>query len=386
MNIRVLHVNHTALVGGAEHSLLELLSVLPTQGRALACPEGDLAARARALGVTVMEIPQTEASFRLHPVQTPAAIVSLAAAAAAVRSRARLLGADIVHANSVRAGLTAAGTRALGGPPVVTHVRDVLPSSRPARAVRAGVSAGTAHMIAISRYVAERFAPGASDDRLTVIDNPVDTRRFRPDPQARTEVRAELGIPETAETLAVLGQLTPWKAQDDAIRVLAQLRDGRPHARLLIVGGATFVSRSTRFDNRAYERRLHELVDREGLRDAVHFLGTRNDPERIMAAADVLLVPSHEEPFGRTVIEALSMRLPVLATDTGGPAEILRTPSDGFVLPPGRPHQWAQACLKLLERTPTDGQEDPRAYAERRFSPERHAAAIERVYSLVVDA
>ena len=68
----------------------------------------------------------------------------------------------------------------------------------------------------------------------------------------------------------------------------------------------------------------------------------------MLRAIDVLLVPSWEEPFGRTVVEAMAMEVPVLATSEGGPAESLREGVDGHLLPPRDPAAWVEPAARLL--------------------------------------
>ena len=139
------------------------------------------------------------------------------------------------------------------------------------------------------------------------------------------------------------------QGQDTAIEALALLREQGRDAQLLLIGAAKFVARSTRFDNERYLARLHELVARAGLQDRVSWLGEREDVPELMRALDVLLLPSWEEPFGRAVIEAMALGVPVLATEVGGPAEILTDGREGYLLPPRAPAAWARAIAELAD-------------------------------------
>src|SRR5207245_576576 len=111
---------------------------------------------------------------------------------------------------------------------------------------------------------------------------------------------------------------------------------------------AVFTSKATRYDNVGYVEVLKRLTADLGLQKAVHFLGEREDIPEILSAIDVLLVPSWREPFGRSVIEAMAMRVPVVATDIGGPAELITQGVDGFLLPPRNPSLWARELSRLL--------------------------------------
>jgi glycosyltransferase involved in cell wall biosynthesis len=381
--MRVLYVNHTARIGGGERSLLELLKGLPEGVTpALACPEGELGAAARRLGIPVVAVPEASPSFRLDPVRTPRGLVNLGRAALGVRGAARRLRTDIVHANSVRAGLIAAPLSWLGGPPVVVHVRDCLPAGAAADLTRRTIGAGSALVLANSNYTAASFAPNGSRATVRTVYNSVDLAAFDSARIDRDEARSLLGLDPGATALGVVAQITPWKAQDDAIRMLAALRRRGGDASLLIVGEAKFARGSEAFDNPAFERSLQAMVSDLGLAGAVTFLGERADIPDIMSALDLVLVPSWEEPFGRSVIEAMAMETPVIATDVGGPAEIVTDGAEGLLLPPRRPERWAEVAEEVLgapEELTRMGRTG-RQTAVARFGRDRHVEAVLAAY------
>ncbi len=213
-----------------------------------------------------------------------------------------------------------------------------------------------------------------------VIDNPVDPERFDPERFESNDVRRSLSLKGTP-VLGVIAQITPWKGQTRAVHILERLRITHPSAELVIVGETKFVTPATRFDNLAYEAEVRGLVSKLGLDDAVHLLGERDDVERIIAALDVVLVPSSEEPFGRSVIEALAMGVPVVATNAGGPPEVIRPGIDGIVLAPGDLDGWAEAVRSMARRGRAQGS---RSYAIERFGPARHGAEVISVYERAI--
>lgn len=379
---RVLLINHTGLVSGAERSLLTLIDGLPsTVVAGLACPAGPLAGMARERKVEVHPVRGTAGSLRLHPWHTPIAVAEIALSGLQVARAARSSGASILHANSLRAGLAAAIACRLGDHGLVVHVRDCLPDSASTRLIRRLVAREADEVVAISDYVADRFRQGltARDVRLRAIDNPVDLDRFRAG-AARTGASESPG-----PLLAIVGQISSWKGHDTAIRALHRLRTDHPHARLLIVGEVKFADASTRLDNRGYLAGLHELVDQLGLEDAVDFLGERDDVPEIMGRADAVLVPSIEEPFGRTVAEAMAIGTPVIATSVGGPAELIEDGVTGLLAPPGEPAAWSGAIRRIVERPDWANAMGRRAseVARERFASERHVAAMMDVYESV---
>ena len=380
---RVLFINHTGLVSGAEHSLLTLLSAMDIDQMAgLACPPGRLADEAARLGVRVHPIRGTSGSLRLHPWHTIIAFADLVRMGFEVHRIAHAAKATVLHANSVRAGLGTLVARRIGRQALVVHIRDCLPHGRAADAVRLLTTRNADALIAISRHVATRFAgeapPAAVREKMHVVDNPVDLSRFRP-PSTRPVTR------DAAPVLAIIGQITPWKGHDTAVRALPDVRSRFPGTRLLVVGEVKFEDSATRLDNRAFLRSLHELVGELKLDDAVDFLGERQDVPDIMAAADAILVPSVEEPFGRTVAEAMAIGTPVIATSVGGPAELIDNGSTGLLVPPGEPAAWSGAIRRIVEHPEWASKIGQRAseVARERFATEHHVAAMMEVYESV---
>ncbi|HME03848.1 MAG TPA: hypothetical protein VKG38_12560, partial [Solirubrobacteraceae bacterium] len=124
--MRVLFVNHTAEISGAERSLLNLLATLPESVQpAVASPRGRLQAAVAELGLPTTAITGTAGSLRMHPLHTPRTIGELCLAAAQLSRAARRRRVGILHANSIRAGIVVGLAPAPGAVRVV-HVRDCL--------------------------------------------------------------------------------------------------------------------------------------------------------------------------------------------------------------------------------------------------------------------
>jgi glycosyltransferase involved in cell wall biosynthesis len=164
------------------------------------------------------------------------------------------------------------------------------------------------------------------------------------------------------------------------------LREEGVDAHLLLIGSAKFVARSTRFDNEAYVADLRARVADAGLRDRVSWLGEREDVPELVRALDILLLPSTEEPFGRALIEAMALGVPVLATNVGGPAEIVTDGREGWLLAPHEPGAWARAARTIAESADRGvgmGRAGRRRVQEA-FTSEQHAAAMLAVYERAI--
>jgi L-malate glycosyltransferase len=381
--VRILYLSHTAEISGAEHSLLELLRWLPDDVQpSAATPAGALARALARLGIPTSSITGTAGSLRLHPLHTPRALGQLAASARQLRRAVALREIELVHANSVRAGIILALAR-LPGVARVVHVRDCMPPAAASRAAARLVAATADVVVANSHYTGEWFRANAPAARLAVVHNGVDLQRFDPQRVDRARARAALGpAPVGRLLLGVVAQLSPWKGQECAIDALAALARDGVDAHLLLIGSVKFRDPATRLDNESYVRRLRRRVEAQRLDDRVSWLGERDDIPELLAALDVLLLPSWQEPFGRALLEAMALGVPVIATNVGGPREIVRDGKEGLLLAPDRPGEWAAAIRALgddEQRRARMGAAGRQRVAEA-FGAATHARAVRGVY------
>ena len=387
--MRVLFVNHTAVVSGGEVSLIRLAEGLRTHDGvsvAVACPsDRRLAELVDHAGIERHAVPAFEASLRLHALRTPVALVRLAASGVAVARLARRWGADLLAANSLRAGLMGAIARRLGGPPMVVRAHEHLPLTPVGRAVRAVLIHSASAVVAVSGDAARRLNEGLEGDVVSFVHNSIDHERFDPERVTPAPIRRELGLDEQTALIGHVAQITPWKGQDTAIRALAELRRAGLDVHLLLIGDVEFEGSAVRYDNRAILGHLHELVERLGVRDAVHFLGRRSDVPELLPALDLSLVPSWNEPFGLVTVESMAMRTPPLVSDVGGGPELVEDGVSGRLLAPNRPKAWAQAAAALLSDRGALADMGERAQAAAgRFSDEEQAREMLAMYERVL--
>jgi glycosyltransferase involved in cell wall biosynthesis len=349
--MRILFANHTSAWSGAEVSLMRVLDGLRNDHDvSVACPSGgplaDAVDRAR---IPRVPLPAVDASLRLHPVQTPLGLGRLGAGGVALARAARRLRADVIHANTTRAGILGAVALGLGGPPFVVRAHEHIPLTPVGRAVRSLIVRTASGVVAVSDYTATRFNEGLPRPVATRVYNSIDHERFDPAHVRPADVREELGLAPDAALIGQVAQITPWKGQDTTIRALAELRAGGLDAQLLLVGEVTFGGKSVRYDNQAFLRSLERLVEELGVRDSVHFLGRRTDVPEILRALDLALLTSWEEPFGLVTVESMAMGTPPLVGSIGAGPELVEDGVSGRVLPPRRPELWAAAARELLE-------------------------------------
>ena len=178
-------------------------------------------------------------------------------------------------------------------------------------------------LVAISEYVGSTLVAGGLDPaRVRVVTNGIDVERWHPDTDGAAG-RQRLGIAPDAPLLITICRLFPEKGPAAIIEAVARLRDELPAIQLLIIGADVPGSN--------YSEDLRRLAADRGVSDNVRLLGRRDDIEELLAAADVFVMPSHDEPFGLVFCEAMAMGKPVVALDDGGTVEIVEEGRTGLL-------------------------------------------------------
>jgi glycosyltransferase involved in cell wall biosynthesis len=181
-------------------------------------------------------------------------------------------------------------------------------------------------------------AVGADQTKIIVCRNSVDIERFVPGD--RNRARRELGFSTDSIILMMLANLSPHKGQDTTIQVVRLLRDRGLPAEAYLAG----VDR----DQTNYEEDLKQLAHCSGVADAIHLLGFRRDTERLLQAADFFLLPSTHEGLPLSILEAQSVRVPVLAAPTAGVPEVVKHEKTGYLIPAKNAEEYAMTIERLL--------------------------------------
>src|SRR5919202_4899618 len=358
MSMRILFYNHAGEISGAERGLLAIMTRAQPAGHAvtLCAPDGPLTRAAGRAGIAVHAIPPLELGYTRNPLVLGSYLVR------AIQPLRGLVGAiqrsqpDIVHANSIRSGLLAAlAVRcAQPRPRLVVHMRDALQNEILDPLVAGIITRAADAVIPISHSVGQRLA--SAGGKIHVLHNAIILERYRHDCAAGVHFREQHGLPADAPLLAVVAQLTPWKGQLDALEAFARVRRAHPRAHLVIAGAAKFTGKHRRYDTTAFREALVARARQPDLQGCVHFVGDIADDftgavaavAAVYAAADLLVVPSWAEPFGRVVIEALAAECPVVATAAGAIPEILTHEVDGWLVSPRDPEALADGIATLL--------------------------------------
>jgi glycosyltransferase involved in cell wall biosynthesis len=343
--MRVLHVIAGAPTGGAETFCLDAIAALAVRGieqKVLCRPHSQAVARL------------AEASVPYEPLPfIPAA--RLLGGPTAIRRAATSWGADLVHAwmsraaSFVPAAMPCPVIGWLGGYYNVKYFKsaDYLIGVTPR----------------IRDYLLEHGFP---PQRAFVCHT------FGTLPDSPAASRASLGVPEGVLLLLLLSRLHEKKGIDTAIRALGHL----PMAHLCIAGEGP--------ERAKYENLACEL----GLSERVHFLGWRTDRKSLLEACDICLLPSRYEPFGTVIVEAWSMRRPLVAAAADGARQYVRDNENGALFPIDDIEALARRIMELAadpvlaEHLVQNGYRD----YERMFSREIVIANLLDIYRTVIDA
>ena len=277
-----------------------------------------------------------------------------------------------MYANSQKAFALAAPACAAARRPLIWHLHDILSAGHfgaGQRALTVGLANRWAARVIVPSLAAARafVAAGGRERLLRVVPNGLDGDASGP--------AAPLDLPYPF-VFGVFSRLAPWKGQEVALRALT----GLPGVGCVIVGGALF-------GEEAYARSLRTLAAELGVAERVRFLGHRDDVPALMRAVHAVVHPSTEpEPFGRTLVEAMLTRRPVVAAHAGAVPEILDEGRVGLLVPPGDPSALVVALGRIRAGEGSGMLDGAEARARWLYSAERMRAGIQGVVAETIPA
>ena len=288
---------------------------------------------------------------------------------------------DLIHANSLSVALLGGIVARINRIPILMHKRYAT-----SYGVLDRICERLLHrVILVSEATRWNFAPIA---KQTLIYNGVDLDAFQASPEEVQDLRAEL-LPDASDASIVAGvvtRITPEKGIHFLVRAIAALKGlslmTGTDIKLLIVGGPYFQK------DIDYMNELKQEVVDLGVEDSIIFTGFLPDTRIVTSLLDIVLVPSIiPEACPRTIIEAMAVGKPVIATPLGGSKELV-TPDTGILVPPEDASAIADAIAILTtdrERLRAMGKAS-RNRAEQLFSSEKNTALTEAVYAELLTA
>lgn len=270
---------------------------------------------------------------------------------------------DLIHSHYWLSGLVAQQLRAVWGAtiPIVHmfhtlgHMKNRIAVDDSQRASAQRIDAETrilefADRIIISTPAEEaqlKWLYGAETSKVTTLPPGVSLERFRPLPKELA--KEQLGIPQRNRNIIFTGRIEPLKGIDTLLRAMALIQQRRAatveNVCVAIIGGDPWGD-----DPDDEMARLQALRKELDIHDLVTFLGSKDQDvlPYYYAAAEMVVMPSHYESFGLVALEAMAMGTPVIASEVGGLAFLVRDGETGFHVPSRDPEALAERIYRLL--------------------------------------
>ena len=327
--IRVVQILATGTNGGAQEHLFGLVSRMDKSRydvSIVALSPGSAVRKLERAGFDVLVIDELDDAI---------AVGALAAHLVDVR-------ADVIHNHMYRAELV--GTRAAIALGEVGHRRPYVVSTVHSSRIRSDedrqelrdLTTRMDQLIAVSKMIEHKLEDeGRTGAPIRLIYNGVDLSRYD-DQEACCTLPDEYGMEPGSEIVGVVARLEPEKGHPTLLEAWPLVLRSVPDAYLLIVGEG---SRREALEAQARELRIaHRVV----------FTGRRDDVPAVTAALDVAVLPSYREAQGLSILEAMALSRPVVASNVGGIPEMITDGVTGLLVPPHEPAALAAGIVRLL--------------------------------------
>ena len=283
---------------------------------------------------------------------------------------------DIVHSHMFWSSLFASPIAWACGVPVIVE------TLHGTEAWRTGWKAKSNIDRVITRFVSKYVAVSTSDakflvnkkhvpaDKIAIIRNGIDLRRFSVSQNARKAIREKLGFKEEDQVLIMVARFHAGKGHAVLLTAMRQLLSVYPKLKLICVGEG---------DGETEIRRLRDELE---LANHVTLAGYQPNVPEWLKAADINVLPSFYEGFPLTILEAMASGLPTVATYVGGIPEAIEDGVSGILVPPGSAEKLADALSFLLSETETRERmgEAASLRASQRFGIEQQVRDTEKMY------
>ncbi|SFM53460.1 glycosyltransferase [Marinobacter zhejiangensis] len=311
----ILHLIDTTGPGGAETVFICLVRELQkTEFRNVVVlrGEGYVADQIRALGITPYII-DSKGSFNLGYLK-------------ALRKLVKSEGVSLIHAHLLGSNVYGALLAMLCRKPMISTFHgavDVATGERFLRAKFLIVGWGSSAIICVSKGLEKQLTERSAlpSNKLKLIYNGVDPDVFKRG--SETGLREELGIPLEATIVVSIGNVRPAKGYSYLVDAAIELAESDPNTHFVVVG----------HQRESVFKPLLQKIAASKTKPAIHWLGFREDVASILCQADLFLLPSISEGFSISTVEAMMAGIPVIATRSGGPEEIVDDGKTGILVP-----------------------------------------------------
>jgi len=275
---------------------------------------------------------------------------------------------DVVHGNDLRVNLSWALPAKIYAKGFIWHQRTVLSSSK----LWLLINYLCSYFVAISDVVMQGVPKNIPDNKKRVVYNPFDINTFISRASARNYTVQEYKIPENSFLLGAVGRIVEYKNIGFVIKNFYKIYNNINKNSYLIIVGTGDIE---------YLNELKASVYELGLNERVLFTGFVNNPDKIVASLDLLVASSCVDAFGRTVVEAMLQKTPVLAAKSGGHIDIVEEGVNGWFYDPAVKDDFIGKVSAIMNsqniNTVTDSAYE---YAKVNFSSQQHLNNMHDIY------
>lgn len=245
---------------------------------------------------------------------------------------------DIVYVNTYKAFPYVLFIKTFTRTKIILHVRDYTTSG----IIKSIMLNQSDRLICVSDFINKQFE-GKERDKTVTIYNGIDTH-FWKESNSISEIymRKQVNISSDKRLIIMVSQITQWKNHIDFIKVSKLIHERVINSHMAIIGQP--INKA----DQSYLEFLNECVKVEGVSDFFSIIDFQENIREVISMADILIHTAINEPFGRVIIEAMSLGKPVIAYRSGGPSEIILDNVTGYTLEPGDINGIAQKAINLL--------------------------------------
>ena len=386
--IKVAFVDHSPEIGGAESSLLTLLRHMDKNqfnATVVLTSEGIFSKRLREENIQVKVIYLPWTLIRLKRGNALKAFLFLAAYLFPIQFfmiklcfYLRKNKFDLILTNTIKAHFYGSIAARLCFIPVIWRFHDILsPTDFSPVLIQSIIFFGKrfpTRILAVSDLARDYLVrDGMKGDKIEVIFSGIDNERYEFKNTSRN-IRNEFNIGDNVKLVGCIGRIIPQKGQRSLLLAIPEVIKKYPETFFLIVGDIYL-------KEERYKEELLEIIKKNKIEDRVKFTGFRYDIGNLIRSLDILVFPSvAPESFGLSVLEAMSLGKPVIASKVGGVCEIIEDGVNGMLIEPNHPEQITDRIIQLLsdkEMYNRMGWEAKEAVT-RKFSLKRYVVEMER--------
>ncbi len=388
---KILYFNTEDKIGGGEISLIGLLAALKKEhhNTTVACPSGELANTLREMNANVIPIMKTPLKkirikfcknkfYILNPLSCFHNMFTVIRSAFRFHEVMKKVKPHLIHANTPNAMLLIALPSLVNNIPVAWHIR-ILPLEKLAteKIFILVLSLFAKKIIAISEAIRERLVNfGVPSNKVSVVYNPIDTKLFYP--RHKSVCRKKFDLPLKSTIIGSIGRLHQGKGYETFLKAATYVKQTHKPIRLLIAGQEW---------EEGYRAKLVNLAYHLDLTEDLILMDWQQDASCLISSLDILiLAPTRNEGFGRTLAEAMACEVPVIGSRLGGINEIIEDKRDGLLVSPDDENSLAKAIITLLDNKKFSAQlaEHGRKKVKTKFASPQHVRKIIYIYSSLI--